>query len=408
VKVGRFFSLLLPISLAGTPVAAAGQDQIGASEAGARQIVVHSQSRPNYVREIGLPSLTPIPIPPPPVGKPPAVVRGIYMNAWTFGSDRFYNLLRLADTTEINTFVIDVKDGTGHVTYRSSVPTAIEVGANGRVRANDVRERLATLRRHGIHPVARIVVAKDPLVAKGKPQWAVRDDRGGLWRDRLDFEWVDAYRDSVWIYAADIAAEAVMMGFAEVQFDYVRFPDEPQEVLKHAIFSARRPGESRRDGVRRNVALLRDRLKPLGIPVTLDIFGLVTSATTDMGIGQVWEDLVVLADAVLPMVYPSHYYSGAYGFRQPKFEPYGVVRRALEDGLERSANIPDAAEIRPFLQSFSIRRARYTAREIRAQMQAGYDLGVMGWVLWNASGRYPPDAFLPAHHKPVEVADEPN
>lgn len=373
--------------------------------AGVRHLVLHDEHRPEYIRELGLPSLTPIPIPPPPLGKPPAVVRGIYMNAWSFGGKRFYRLLRLADTTEINAFVIDVKDGTGYLTYRSSVPTAIEIGANGMVRAKDVRKRLATLRQHGIHPIARIVVAKDPILAHNKPGWAVRDDRGGLWKDQLDFEWVDAYQDSVWIYASQIAAEAVMLGFAEVQFDYVRFPDEPQEVLKHAIFSGRRNGESRRSAIRRNLTLLRDRLEPLNVPFTIDIFGLTTSARGDMGIGQVWEDLVTVADAVLPMVYPSHYYAGAYGFKQPKFQPYGVVRRALQDGLRRSEEIPNAAEIRPFLQSFSIRRARYTAREIRAQMQAGYDLGVMGWVLWNASGRYPPDAFLPAG-SPVTVAAE--
>jgi hypothetical protein len=171
--------------------------------------------------------------------------------------------------------------------------------------------------------------------------------------------------------------------------------------LARAIFPAQRGEESKREGVRRNLRLVRERLKPLGVPFTLDIFGLTTTATTDMGIGQVWEDLVTSSDVVLPMVYPSHYYTGAYGFREPKFEPYGVVRRALEDGLERSKSIPNAATIRPFLQSFSIRRARYTAKEIRAQMQAGYDLGIPEWVLWNASGRYPPDAFLPSHRATV-------
>jgi hypothetical protein len=268
-----------------------------------------------------------------------------------------------------------------------------------------VRERLAILRAHGIHPVARIVVARDPLLAKQKNEWAIKDKRGGLWVDRMDGPWVDAYRDSVWIYAAEIAAEAVLLGFAEVQFDYVRMPDEPKEMMANAVFPARRPGESRRAGIRRNLQVLRDRVKPLGVPFTLDIFGLTTTATTDMGIGQVWEDLVDVADVVLPMVYPSHYYAGAYGYRQPKFEPYGIVRRALEDGLARSRGIPNAATIRPFLQSFSIRRARYTAREIRAQMQAVYDLGLTDWVLWNASGRYPPDAFLPGGRRPV-VAEE--
>ncbi|MCZ6916120.1 MAG: GTP-binding protein [Gemmatimonadetes bacterium] len=340
-------------------------------------------------------ALQPIRLPAPPPGEAPPVVRGLYINAWIFGSQRFYNIVRLADTTEVNALVIDVKDDTGYLTYRSSVPTAIEIGANGLVRAPDVRERLAFLRNRGIHPIARIVVAKDALLAKAKPEWAVHDTAGGLWEDRMGDHWVDAYRDSVWLYAADIAEEAVLMGFAEVQFDYVRFPDEPAELLDRAIFPARREGQSRRDGVRTNLRMIRDRIAPMGVPFTVDIFGLTTSAKSDMGIGQYWEDIAGIADVVLPMVYPSHYSRGAYGYARPNHEPYNIVRRALEDGLKRSANIAHAARIRPFLQSFSIRRVRYTAVEIRAQMEAVYDLGLTDWVLWNASGRYPPDAFLP-------------
>lgn len=357
--------------------------------------IYRDEARPNYLTEVIPPRLQPIRLPPPPTGVAPPVVRGIYLNAWVFGGKRFYDLVRLADTTEINAFIIDVKDGTGHLTYRSSVPTAIQIGANGLIRAPDVRQRLAVLQRHGIHPIARIVVAKDPLLANGKTQWAVQHRDGGLWTDRFGDHWVDAYRDSVWLYAAEIAQEAVLLGFAEIQFDYIRFPDEPAKSLDNAIFPARAPGQSRRNGVTANLAKLRDRVKAMGVPFTVDVFGLTTTATTDMGIGQYWDDVSSLADVVLPMVYPSHYYRGAYGLSFPNAQPYAVVRRALEDGLERNRSVPNAARIRPYLQSFSIRRVRYTAREIRAQMDAVYDVGLTDWVLWNASGRYPADAFLP-------------
>ena len=350
--------------------------------------------RPDYLSGVVPPNVRPIRLPPPPVGEAPPVVRGLYLNAWVFGGKRFYDLVRLADTTEVNAFVIDVKDATGYLTYRSSVPTAIEIGANGLVRAPDVRNRLALLQQHGIHPIARIVVAKDPLLADGKPDWSVQHVDGGLWTDRLGHHWVDAYRDSVWLYAADIAQEAVLMGFSEIQFDYIRFPDEPAELLDKAIFPARLAGRSRRHAVTTNLAKLRDRVKAMGVPFTVDVFGLTTSARTDMGIGQYWEDISSLADVVLPMVYPSHYYRGAYGVPFPNAEPYTIVRRALAAGLERNDRIRNAARIRPYLQSFSIRRVRYGAAEIRAQMEAAYDLGITDWVLWNASGRYSADAFL--------------
>src|SRR3989449_2393316 len=72
-----------------------------------------------------------------------------------------------------------------------------------------------------------------------------------------------------------------------------------------AIFPAHRAGQTQREAVREHVALLKDRLKPYGVPVTFDIFGLTASVTSgDLGIGQVWEDFVSVADVVLPMVYP--------------------------------------------------------------------------------------------------------
>ncbi len=362
-------------------------------------------SRPNYLTEIMPEDPATIRLPPAPPGETPAVVRGIYLNAWVFGTSRFYDLVALADTTEINAFVIDVKDGTGHITFPSSVPLAVEIGANRDVRARDTRERLAVMRDHGIYPIARIVVAKDPLLAQHKPDWAVQDVDGGQWRDRFGDPWVDAFRDSVWIYAADVAAEAVLMGFREVQFDYVRFPDEPLQLLARASYPARLPSESKRSGVRRNLSLLKQRINGLGVPFTLDVFGLTTSATDDLGIGQYWEDVLELADVVLPMVYPSHYSAGAYGLAWPNAEPYEVVRRALADGLGRASRVRDPAAIRPFLQSFSIRRVRYTEAEVRAEIDAVEDVGLTDWVLWNASGRYPPGAFRRVD-RPSQKADQ--
>src|SRR5256885_877822 len=241
----------------------------------------------------------------------PRSIKALYVNAWAFGSSKLWQLVRLADSTEINALVVDVKDDTGCLLYPSQVRTAVEIGANTCVRTKNIRARLDTVLAHGIYPIARIVVAKDPRLAVGKPGWSVQSTNGGLWRDRIDIAWVDAYNDSVWVYAAQLAAEAVKLGFAEVQFDYVRFPDEPRERLATAIFPSRREGESQRQAVREHIALMRNRLKPLGIPVTFDIFGLTASATGDLGIGQVWEDFTKVADVVLPMVYPSHYYRGA-------------------------------------------------------------------------------------------------
>ncbi len=338
--------------------------------------------------------------PAPPLNQPPASVRAIYVNAWAFGGRRFYDLVKLADRSEINAFVVDVKDDTGHLTYRSTVPTAVAIGANSELRARDTRERLRIMREHGIYPIARIVVAKDPLLASRKPEWAVGHVDGGLWRDRLDFAWVDAFKDSVWIYAAQLAAEAVRMGFAEIQYDYVRFPDEPESRLAKAVFGARRTGETKRQGVARNLKLIGERTRKLGVPFTIDVFGLSTSATGDMGIGQVWEDLVTTADVVLPMVYPSHYMRGVYNLKHPNAAPYQVIRRAMQDALRRSAPLGKTAEIRPYLQAFTLGQPRYTASHVRDQIRASEELGLGSWVLWNPRSAYDPGIFRPKQGVP--------
>ena len=324
-------------------------------------------------------------------------IKAVYVNAWAFGGSKLHSLVQLADSTEINAFVIDVKDDTGCLLYPSQVKVAQDIGATKCVRTRDVQARLDTLRAHDIYAIARIVVAKDPLLAERKPEWSVQHRDGGLWRDRIGIAWVDAYNDSVWIYAAQLAQEAVSLGFSEVQFDYVRFPDEPKEAMAQAIFAARKPGETQRAGVKAGISTLINRLQPLGVPVTFDIFGLTSSATGDLGIGQVWEDFISVADVVLPMVYPSHYYRGSYGLAWPNGEPYRVVRYALSEALERSRQFARPAAIRPYLQAFTLgrRKPRYTPFEIREQIRAAEELGIRTWVLWNPRSVYQRDSLRP-------------
>lgn len=330
-------------------------------------------------------------------------VKALYVNAWAFGGSKLWQLVSLADSTEINAFVVDVKDDTGCLLYASDVKVAQDIGATKCVRTRDVKSRLDTLHAHNIYTIARIVVAKDPLLAERKPAWSVQHVNGGLWRDRIDIAWVDAYNDSVWIYAAQLAEEAVRLGFSEVQFDYVRFPDEPKEMMAQAIFSSRKPGESQRAGVQAGIAILVKRLQPLGVPVTFDIFGLTASATGDLGIGQVWEDFITVADVVLPMVYPSHYYRGSYGLAVPNAEPYRVVRNALMEAIERSRPYANAATIRPYLQAFTLgrRKPRYTPHEIREQIRAAEELGIETWVLWNPRSVYQRGSLKPYREVPA-------
>ena len=334
---------------------------------------------------------------PAPLMRTPEVVRGLYVNRWAAIGTRLWQLIDVARRTEINALVIDVKDDRGYVLYRSGVPLAREIGADtvqpmphGRLRAV-----LDTMRAHGIYPIARIVVVKDPLLAEARHEWAIRrqDDPSRPWLDRGGKPWLDPHHAGVWIYAADLAREAVALGFSEVQLDYVRFPDE-QRLMREAVFPLA-AGRTRAELIREQLGMTRDSLRETGVPFTIDVFGLTTSDTTDMGIGQQWEMFVDRADAVLPMMYPSHYAPGSYGLGNPNARPYEVIDNGLRDAKRRSEGIDEAGEIIPWYQDFTLGPPPYGAPQIRAQFQAGYDNGIDSWILWNPGSRYTLAALRP-------------
>jgi hypothetical protein len=327
----------------------------------------------------------------------PDVVRGLYVNRWAALGERMWQLIDVAKRTEVNALVIDVKDDRGFMLYRSSVPLARAIGADTNRPMSEKRLRaiLDTMRAHQIFPIARIVVAKDPLLAQAKSEWAVkRKSDGAPWIDKNGRPWLDPHHREIWAYAGDIGDEAIALGFGEVQFDYVRFPDEPR-LIREATFPLAN-GRVRARVIRDQLGYLHARYKAKKVPMAIDVFGLTATDSTDMGIGQKWEEFVDQADIVLPMTYPSHYAPGTYGLANPNARPYTVLDRSLRDAKRRSAGIATAGQLVPWYQDFTLGPPRYGPEQVRAQMQAGYDNGIRGWMLWNPGSRYTIGALRPA------------
>jgi hypothetical protein len=334
----------------------------------------------------------PAPSPPVRVAKPDAV-KALYLNAWAAGSSRkLARLIDIADRTEINSFVIDVKEG-GEISYPSKVKLAIAAGAT-RQYIRDPRRLLDSLRAHDIYPIARIVVFKDPVLAHARPDLAVKNKDGSVWLDNKGKAWVDTYNRAVWDYNIELAREAIELGFSEIQWDYIRFTDAPTSYRARAVYPAA-AGRAMKDAVREFMLYGRQQLADLNVPVTADVFGLTVTTKGDMGIGQEWEKMVDAVDVILPMVYPSHYIPGNYGLSQPNAYPYRVIHRSMSDAIARSANIANAASIRPWLQSFTLGPPKYTPAHVRAQIQAVYDVGLTEWVLWSPGSNYDVAALAP-------------
>jgi hypothetical protein len=328
----------------------------------------------------------------------PDTLRGLYVNRWAALGRKLTDLIGVAKRTEINALVIDVKDDRGFVLYRSGVPLAREIGADTAdghwMSSSKLRAVLDTMVAHNIYPIARIVVAKDPLLAQKKLDLAIkRKSDLKPWLDKNGHPWLDPHQRAVWQYAVDLAREAHELGFSEVQFDYVRFPDE-KRLISETVYPLAN-GRTRAQVIRDQLGFVRQALKPLGMRVTADVFGLTATDTTDMGIGQRWEMFVDQVDVVLPMIYPSHFARGTYKIRNPNAHPYETINRALKDAIARSDSVPNAARVIPWYQDFTLGSPHYYAEHIRAQKKAGYDNGFQSWILWNPKSNYTLAALEP-------------
>ena len=325
----------------------------------------------------------------------PEKVRGLYVNSWSAGSRRrLAALTALAERTEINSFVIDIKDASGYVSHPSQVSLAQDIGATGEIRIPSLAYLLGKLEEAEIYPIARIVIVKDPLLTAARPDLAVQDTAGGVWIDGKGIVWLNPYQREVWDYHIALAREVAAWGFPEIQWDYVRFPDAPASEIGRTHFPGG-DGQPKAEAIRDFLAYSRDALADMGVRVTADVFGVTTSATRDVGIGQVWESFIDVVDVALPMVYPSHYWKGSFGIDTPNAYPYEIVRSALEDAQRRSAAMPEAGSTRPWLQDFTLGQPPYGAAEVRAQIQATYDVGIGEWILWNPGSRYTEEALEP-------------
>ncbi|MDO8502653.1 MAG: putative glycoside hydrolase [Gemmatimonadaceae bacterium] len=326
---------------------------------------------------------------------PSAPIRGLYVNRFAAQSTRkMHKLLAIADSTEINAFVIDVKDEFG-MNYNSSDPL-LQKNAGTQTKITNMKALLDTINAHGVLPIARIVVFKDSVTARMNPQHTIRKADRSPWRDHKGLTWVNPYANAIWEYNFRIAEEAVKMGFGEVQFDYIRFP-EPYKSLPPQVFPESN-ARGKTEALAEFLKAAKARIDKLGVRTTADVFGLTTTVGGTLEVGQKWEPLVQSVDVLLPMVYPSHYPRGAFGVARPNTAPYEIVHTAISRARVRTEALGlKGQRVRPWLQAFTLGAPAYGPAEIEAQKKAVYDSGYDSWVLWHPGSSY--DIFVPALEK---------
>jgi hypothetical protein len=322
------------------------------------------------------------------------VVKGVYATAHTAaGSFRFEPLIQLIEETELNAMVIDIKDDWGNVVYETGNPEIEAMGTTTKIIA-DMDGLMQTLEEKEIYPIARIVVFKDTILAKKKPEWSFLNTDGSVWANNkaTPESFVNPYNEEVWKYNVEVAKEAAKLGFKEIQFDYVRFPEGFEK--RADILTYKRDAErSRVDVVSEFVKYAKEELSPLGVRVSVDIFGYAASVPAAEGIGQDFVKISENVDVICPMVYPSHYSTGWFGSKVPDAAPYATIAGAMVDTKAKLAELgEDQPIIRPWIQDFTATwipgYIRYGKAEVEAQIQAMKDNGIDEFLLWNSGNRY--------------------
>lgn len=323
----------------------------------------------------------------------PVVVKGIYITASTAGSAKMNSLIELADRTEINAMVIDVKNDYGKISYQMNNQLATEIGAVTNT-IPDIEALIRTLKERKIYLIARIVAFKDPILAERRSDLAIKNADGSIYLDENKEGWVNPYNKEVWDYLIEISTQAAAVGFDEIQFDYIRF--STGKGIADAYFGEEAETISKEEIIAEFTKYAYEKLKPLGVFVSADVYGTIISSKIDQGlVGQNYVEMSKYLDYICPMIYPSHYGKGNYGIENPNSEPYNIIRKALTASKDKLSEIPEGehrAVVRPWLQDFTATWVKpyieYGGTELREQINGVYSVGYEEWLLWNASSVY--------------------
>lgn len=329
----------------------------------------------------------------PPQG-PAGAVRALYASYFAIGHTEFrQRIFDLLDTTELNAVVIDAKGDYGWLSYPTQVAIAREIGAN-RPTAQDFPELMAQLKERGIYTIARIVAFKDNLLGKSYPELAVKTQSGAIWQDPDTMVWSDPFLSEVWNYNIEIAAEAVQLGFDEIQFDFLRFPTVSPAGTPY--FSQEISKETRVAAITGFLSVARGQLKPLGSKISASAFGYTCWRSDDSLIGQDIGRMAPYLDVLCPMLYPSTFGSGIPGYKVAVAHPYEVVYESATRAINRVKS--SGCTVRPWLQDFQdyrFDRRTYGRTEIQAQIKAAFDAGCEGFQVWDPQVHYADNAYAP-------------
>ncbi|WP_345993958.1 putative glycoside hydrolase [Sulfurimonas sp. HSL-1716] len=321
----------------------------------------------------------------------PIRIKALYLSFWgaRINSKTLKKIIKMIDDNEINAVVVDIKNEFGWTSYKTDYENANKIGAWKHRTIKNIDKFMKLMKEKNIYTIGRVVVFKDELRAVNFPQYALKESDGKVWRNRENMAWVDPYISKSYDYVLSIAADAAKRGFDEINFDYIRFP------AKLSLeFSKKNSEKNRIDAIGEFIQRAQEKLRPYGTFISVDTYGNVCWADDDTNIGHTISSLARYTDYLSPMLYPSGFASGSFGFKNPAAYPYETIYRSVKHiHCEIAPN-----RIRPWLQAFkdyAFDKRYYKRKEIQEQIKACADANTSGWMFWNPSSRYDESYFIP-------------
>lgn len=311
------------------------------------------------------------------------ICRGVYLNPYATGSRAYMESILEHLGSEINTVVVDMKLDSGVIPYRSEVAMAKRIGATKPI-IRDLDGIMSKLKERGLYVIARLICFKDEKAATYEDgKFAVQNPEGEVWVDGNGEIWVDPFCVPIWDYNLKIAEELALLGFDEIQFDYLRFPTEGD--VHNCVYPHRKKGEKREQAIQGFLREARRRLAPLGVRIGVDVFGFTAWKESLPLEGQDLELIGEYADAVYPMLYPSHFGSFMSELK-PEERDYKLVYESTRITKERLSGT--GTDLIVYIQGFNWKAPGFGPDYIRNQIEAALRGGSSGWIVWHSASDY--------------------
>ena len=302
----------------------------------------------------------------------------MYLNAGTIGSIDSY--LKIAKENGVNAIVVDIKDGA--LAYSSNVakeisPTAYATAINDN---SSYKSAIDKIKDAGIYAIGRIVVFNDVHYGKDHPEDCISSTASS----RL---WPSAYSRGAWYYNVELAKEAVKeMGFNEIQFDYVRFPEDAYNMSINGNSDFKNKyDEEKAEAVQNFLFYATDQIHKVGAYLSVDVFG-ECSGEYVTAYGQYWPAISNIVDAISSMPYTDHFGRSVDTWTNA----YQTVYNWAKGAAARQKEIPTPAVARTWITAYDTPYWKptviYNASKIEDQVKALYDAGLDGgFITWNSA-----------------------